>query len=66
MTTEDAFTDRLTDYLDGEDLSARDRAEIDAHLETCFRCQATLAELREVAAHAASLPAAAPTVDLWA
>ena len=66
MTTEDAFTDRLSDYLDGEDLSARDRAEIDAHLETCSRCQTTLAELREVAARAASLPDAAPTVDLWA
>ena len=66
MTTEDAFTDRLSDYLDGEDLSARDRAEIDAHLETCSRCQTTLAELQEVAARAASLPDAAPTVDLWA
>ena len=66
MITEDAFTDRLSDYLDGEDLSARDRAEIDAHLETCSRCQTTLAELREVAARAASLPDAAPTVDLWA
>ena len=66
MITEDAFTDRLSDYLDGEDLSARDRAEIDAHLKTCSRCQTTLAELREVAARAASLPDAAPTVDLWA
>jgi tetratricopeptide (TPR) repeat protein len=66
MTTEDAFTDRLSDYLDGEDLSARDRAEIDAHLETCSRCQTTLAELQEVAARAASLPDVAPTVDLWA
>jgi anti-sigma factor RsiW len=65
MTTEDAFTDRLSDYLDGDDLSAHDRAEIDAHLETCSRCQTTLAELREVAARAASLPDAAPTVDLW-
>ena len=65
MITEDAFTDRLSDYLDGEDLSARDRAEIDAHLETCSRCQTTLAELQEVAARAASLPDAAPTVDLW-
>ena len=35
MTTEDAFTDRLSDYLDGEDLSARDRAEIEAHLGAC-------------------------------
>ena len=66
MTTEDAFTDRLSDYLDGEDLSARDRAEIDAHLETCARCRTALAELQEVAARAKSLPDAAPTVDLWA
>jgi tetratricopeptide (TPR) repeat protein len=66
MTTEDAFTDRLSDYLDGEDLSARDRADIEAHLGTCSACQATLAELREVAARAASMPDAAPTADLWA
>jgi anti-sigma factor RsiW len=66
MITEDAFTDRLSEYLDGEDLSARDRAEIDAHLETCSQCQTTLAELQAVAARAASLPDTAPTVDLWA
>jgi tetratricopeptide (TPR) repeat protein len=66
MTTEDAFTDRLSDYLDGEDLSARDRADIEDHLGTCSGCQATLAELREVAARAASLPDSAPTADLWA
>ncbi len=56
MATEDAFTDRLSDYLDGEDLSADERAEIDAHLETCSRAETTLAELRAVAARAASLP----------
>jgi tetratricopeptide (TPR) repeat protein len=66
MTTEDAFTDRLSDYLDGEDLSARDRADIEDHLGTCSGCQATLAELREVAARAASLRDSAPTADLWA
>jgi tetratricopeptide (TPR) repeat protein len=66
MTTEDAFTDRLSDYLDGEDLSARDRADIEDHLGTCSGCQATLAELREVAARATSLPDSAPTADLWA
>jgi anti-sigma factor RsiW len=37
MGTEDQFTARLSDYLDGEDVSAADRAAIEAHLATCAR-----------------------------
>jgi anti-sigma factor RsiW len=66
MATEDQFTARLSDYLDGEDSSAADRAAIEAHLATCGTCRTTLAELREVASLAASLPDAAPRADLWA
>ncbi len=62
----DLFSDRLSDYLDGEELSATERAAIEAHLATCAACQATLAELEAVAARAASLPDAAPVPDLWA
>ena len=65
MGTEDLFTDRLSDYLDGEDLSAAERTAIEAHLATCGTCRTTLAELREVASQAASLPGAAPPNDLW-
>ncbi len=50
MATEDLFTDRLSDYLDGEELSATERAAIEAHLATCGACRTTLAELEAVAA----------------
>jgi anti-sigma factor RsiW len=66
MATEDPFNDRLSDYLDGEDLSPTERAEIEAHLATCARCETTLAELAAVAARAQSLPDQAPVADLWA
>jgi len=66
MATEDPFNDRLSDYLDGEDLSPAERAEIEAHLATCATCETTLAELATVAARARSLPDRAPVADLWA
>lgn len=61
----DSFTDRLSDYLDAEDMSAAERASIDAHLATCGSCRATLAELRAVTAKAASLTDLPPAADLW-
>jgi hypothetical protein len=66
MGTQDAFTDRLSDYLDGEDMSVAERAATEAHLSTCASCRTTLAELRAVAARAASLPDSPPSSDLWA
>jgi len=66
MATEDPFNDRLSDYLDGEDLSPTERAEIEAHLATCATCETTLAELAAVAARARSLPDRPPVSDLWA
>ncbi len=66
MATEDLFTDRLSDYLDGEELSASERAAIEAHLATCDVCRTTLAELEAVTARARSLTDTAPTADLWA
>jgi tetratricopeptide (TPR) repeat protein len=65
MATEELFTDRLSDYLDGEELSATERAAIEAHLATCEACRTTLAELEEVAARASSLPNRAPVGNLW-
>jgi anti-sigma factor RsiW len=66
MANEDPFNDRLSDYLDGEDLSPAERGKIEAHLATCATCATTLAELAAVAARARSLPDRAPVVDLWA
>jgi tetratricopeptide (TPR) repeat protein len=61
----DSFTDRLSEYLDDEDMSATERASIDAHLATCASCRTTLTELRAVQAKALSLPDQPPTTDLW-
>ncbi len=65
ISSGDAFTDRLSDYLDSEDMSVEERATIEAHVSGCAECRATLAELRAVASIAASLPDAPPVNDLW-
>jgi hypothetical protein len=62
---DDRWTDRLSEYLDDE-LSPEERREVDAHLRECETCTVALAELQQVAALAAALPAAAPDRDLWA
>jgi anti-sigma factor RsiW len=51
MTAHDTITDRLSEYLD-EDLEARSRAEIDAHLSTCAECRQVLDDLRTIKATA--------------
>jgi len=60
----DAFTDRLSEYID-EDLTAADRQSVEAHLTECEPCRATVAELRRVVARAANLKDSAPVNDLW-
>ena len=59
-----AWTDRLSEYLDGT-LGDRDRGALEAHLADCAECAETLAGLRAVAARAARAPGIAPSVDLW-
>ena len=61
----DLYTNRMSDYLDGEDLTPSERSDIEAHLAACSECRAVLDELREVAALAADLPDRAPDSDLW-
>jgi hypothetical protein len=63
MTT-DPFTDRLSEYADGE-LDAAERAAIDAHLAGCAECRMALDELRAVVARAEALHDQAPPRDLW-
>lgn len=60
----DEWTDRLSEYLDGE-LTPDEQAALEAHLVSCGECAATLAELRAVMAHARQLPARPPAGDLW-
>jgi anti-sigma factor RsiW len=61
----DQWTNRLSEYIDGE-LDAAEREALETHLATCGQCYATLADLREVVAHAKSLVDREPANDLWA
>jgi anti-sigma factor RsiW len=60
----DQWTDRLSEYVDDE-LTAGERAALEAHLATCGDCRATLEELRRVVARARSLDDRPPRADLW-
>jgi anti-sigma factor RsiW len=64
MHEQHEWTDKLSDYLDGE-LSDHDQRAVAAHLAECAECARTLDELREVTAHARSLAPTAPSADLW-
>jgi anti-sigma factor RsiW len=64
MSAHDQWTDQLSDYLDDE-LSAAERAAVDAHLAECADCTKTLASLRRIVAEASSLPPRPPEHDLW-
>ena len=60
----DKWTDRLSDYVDGE-LTSEDRTALETHLATCADCRATLEELRKVVARGRALDDRAPKADLW-
>jgi len=61
----DLWTNRLSEYIDGE-LDNTERAALEAHLATCGHCYATLADLRQVVARAKTLEDREPAKDLWA
>jgi predicted anti-sigma-YlaC factor YlaD len=60
----DRWTDRLSEYLDGE-LGVADAAALEAHLPSCGSCRTTLEELRRVVARAGALDDRPPAADLW-
>ncbi len=60
----DQWTNRLSDYIDGE-LDSTERAGLEAHLATCGHCYATLSELRRVVARGKALADSEPETDLW-
>lgn len=62
--TSDHWTDRLSEYLDG-DLPAEDRERLELHLLECPACAELLLELRQVVAAAGSLEDRDPARDLW-
>jgi hypothetical protein len=61
----DLMCERLASYLEGE-LAPDEKAEAERHLAECASCAEVLAELRAIAAEAATMPLLAPTRDLWA
>jgi anti-sigma factor RsiW len=60
----DLWTDRLSEYLDGE-LSASEQAELETHLRGCAECAALLVDLRRVVARARAVEDRPPSRDLW-
>jgi predicted anti-sigma-YlaC factor YlaD len=60
----DQWTDRLSEYLDGE-LTASERTALEAHLMACAGCRTTLEQLRRVVARAQALDDRPPPADLW-
>jgi anti-sigma factor RsiW len=60
----DQWTDRLSEYVDGE-LTPAERTALEAHLAACGACRQTLEELRRVVAQAQALDDRPPAADLW-
>ncbi|HEX5633072.1 MAG TPA: zf-HC2 domain-containing protein [Gemmatimonadales bacterium] len=62
--THDTWTDRLSEYVDGE-LPAGERLALEAHLAECAECRAIVDDLRAVVTTARRLPDLPPARDLW-
>jgi anti-sigma factor RsiW len=60
----DRWTDRLSEYLDGE-LPENERVTLEAHLSECRQCSAVLEDLRRVVRQAQTLTPLQPEDDLW-
>ena len=60
----DIWTDRLSEYVDGE-LTAGESTALESHLARCAECREIVEDLRAVARAAAALPADDPASDLW-
>ena len=60
----DQWTDRLSEYLDGE-LAPSERTTLEAHLASCGGCRTTLEQLRRVVMRARALDDRPPAADLW-
>jgi anti-sigma factor RsiW len=60
----DNWTDRLSQYLDGE-LPENERVALESHVRACGDCAHVLEELRLVVAQARSLEDRGPNQDLW-
>src|SRR5438034_8744407 len=61
---QDQWTDRLSEYLDG-DLKDDERYAVESHLAGCPQCSATLEELKQVIDRARAAGPRPPHADLW-
>ena len=65
MITMHPTEERLNDYVDGE-LTAPERAGVEAHLAACTACRAEVEGLRDLLRHVAGLPREiAPPPEVW-
>ena len=64
MNTHDQWTNRLSEYFDGE-LSEHESASVAQHVEGCAECRQVLSELREVVSRARGVVDTEPRRDLW-
>jgi anti-sigma factor RsiW len=62
--TTDPWTDRLSEYVDGE-LDAATREALEAHLEGCATCRGVRDDLRRVVARARATSYREPARDVW-
>jgi anti-sigma factor RsiW len=60
----DNWTDRLSEYIDGE-LSVDEAEALEAHLMECAECGRTLQQLRMVVTRASQVIDREPATDLW-
>lgn len=60
----DQWSDRLSEYLDGE-LTVAEQAELETHLQSCAECTTLLGDLRRVVGRARALEDRPPARDLW-
>lgn len=64
VTLHEEWTDRLSDYLDGE-LPPGERLALEEHLRGCPACRSVLEQLRAVKVRAAALGNAEPGPQVW-
>src|SRR5688572_26111794 len=60
----DRWTDLISEYLDGC-MEPAARRDMEAHLQACAECSATLEDLRGIVAPASSLPVSQPAPEIW-
>jgi len=61
---QDQWTDRLSEYVDGE-LTDEERYAVESHLAGCESCAATVEDLKQVMERARAMGPRPPHADLW-